>query len=142
MVDNSGFCSLLYTRCESSKRYRIPLQNLSRKNTFFSHVHFQLNGFDQDSFWKWPIVSQSIQKEPKQQEIRGVLFDNHHSFSTFVSRCTLPHLLLRWRLRFLLLYFQVRRGAGVLATSRRIGPELSRRIHFLLTSEDGELSMK
>ncbi|KAJ7386270.1 crossover junction endonuclease eme1 [Desmophyllum pertusum] len=36
----------------------------------------------------------------------------------------------------------VRRGAGVLATSRRIGPELSRRIHFLLTSEDGELSMK
>ncbi|XP_078346249.1 uncharacterized protein LOC144631640 [Oculina patagonica] len=37
---------------------------------------------------------------------------------------------------------QVRRGAGVLATSRRIGPELSRRIHLLLTSEDGDQSMK
>ncbi|XP_068760548.1 crossover junction endonuclease EME1-like isoform X2 [Montipora capricornis] len=36
----------------------------------------------------------------------------------------------------------VRRGAGVLATSRRIGPELSRRIHMLFTSEDGDLSLK
>lgn len=36
----------------------------------------------------------------------------------------------------------VRRGAGVLATSRRIGPELSRRIHLLHTCEDGDQSMK
>lgn len=41
-----------------------------------------------------------------------------------------------------LVRFQVRRGAGVLASSRRIGPELSRRVHMLLTSEDGDLPMK
>ena len=38
--------------------------------------------------------------------------------------------------------FQVRRGAGVLANSRRIGPELSRRVFLLLTSEDGDLPVK
>lgn len=36
----------------------------------------------------------------------------------------------------------VRRGAGVLANSRRIGPELSRRVFLLLTSEDGDLPVK
>ncbi|XP_077980258.1 uncharacterized protein LOC144435545 [Glandiceps talaboti] len=33
----------------------------------------------------------------------------------------------------------VRRGAGVLATNRRVGPELSRRIHLFMTSSDGDL---
>lgn len=36
----------------------------------------------------------------------------------------------------------VRRGAGVLATSRRIGPELSRRVHMLFTCDNGDLPLK
>ncbi|KAG2460911.1 EME1 endonuclease, partial [Polypterus senegalus] len=37
---------------------------------------------------------------------------------------------------------QVRRGEGVTATSRRIGPELSKRVYLLLTSCDPELSLE
>ena len=37
---------------------------------------------------------------------------------------------------------QVRRGAGVLASKRRIGPELSRRVHLLFTAQDSELPLK
>ncbi|XP_006819110.1 uncharacterized protein LOC100378274 [Saccoglossus kowalevskii] len=33
----------------------------------------------------------------------------------------------------------VRRGAGVLATNRRIGPELSRKVYLFLTSHDGDM---
>ncbi|XP_078690523.1 uncharacterized protein LOC144921439 isoform X2 [Branchiostoma floridae x Branchiostoma belcheri] len=40
--------------------------------------------------------------------------------------------------QMLLKDIMVRRGAGVLATSRRIGPEVSRRLHTLLTSHDSE----
>ncbi|XP_035694986.1 crossover junction endonuclease EME1-like [Branchiostoma floridae] len=40
--------------------------------------------------------------------------------------------------QLLLKDIMVRRGAGVLATSRRIGPELSRKLHMLFTSSDGE----
>ena len=34
--------------------------------------------------------------------------------------------------------FQVRRGYGVLATERRVGKELSRRLYQLITAEDPE----
>ncbi|XP_070581093.1 crossover junction endonuclease EME1-like isoform X2 [Ptychodera flava] len=33
----------------------------------------------------------------------------------------------------------VRRGAGVLATTRRVGPELSRRVYLYMTGDDGDL---
>lgn len=33
----------------------------------------------------------------------------------------------------------IRRGAGITATSRRVGPELSRRVHTLMTSRDGSV---
>lgn len=36
----------------------------------------------------------------------------------------------------------VRRGAGVLASSRRIGPELSRRVYLLFSTDYGDLSLK
>ena len=36
---------------------------------------------------------------------------------------------------------QIRRGHGVLATSRRVGPELSRKIYDLLMSVDGSTKL-
>ena len=36
---------------------------------------------------------------------------------------------------------QIRRGHGVLATSRRVGPELSRKIYDLLMSMDGSAGL-
>jgi len=37
---------------------------------------------------------------------------------------------------------EVRRGAGVMATVRRVGRELSRRLHTLLTSNDAQLILR
>ena len=37
---------------------------------------------------------------------------------------------------------QVRRGAGALETGRRVGQQLSRRIHTLMTSDDPDLVIK
>jgi len=41
-----------------------------------------------------------------------------------------PHLMLQ--------DIEVRRGVGVLQTNRRVGPELSKRVHKLMTSRNGE----
>ena len=35
----------------------------------------------------------------------------------------------------------IRRGEGVTATTRRVGPELSRRLHLLLSSEDAQQTL-
>jgi len=37
---------------------------------------------------------------------------------------------------------QVRRGAGVMATVRRVGRELSRRLYILMTSTDAQLILR
>lgn len=38
----------------------------------------------------------------------------------------------------MLLISQIRRAAGPLTTIRKIGPELSKKIYLMFTSEDGE----
>ncbi|NWW91049.1 EME1 endonuclease, partial [Rhynochetos jubatus] len=50
------------------------------------------------------------------------------------SRCS-----SEWERENLLANIPVRRGDGVTATSRRIGPELSRRIYLQMTSHDPDL---
>lgn len=35
----------------------------------------------------------------------------------------------------------IRRGAGILASTRRIGPELSKKLHVFFTAKDPDLSL-
>ncbi|XP_032242729.2 crossover junction endonuclease EME1 isoform X1 [Nematostella vectensis] len=85
-----------------------------------------------------------------QQQIQQFTNVSAQMAAAIVSVYPSPQMLLRAYKRCssdteasrLLQDIPVRRGAGALATSRRIGPELSRRIHLLFTSSNGKEVLK
>eukprot|EP00794_Sanderia_malayensis_P008993 gene8993-9954_t len=80
------------------------------------------------------------------QQFKGV---GHDTAVAIVQKYPSPLILMQAydkctsekEARLLLQDIEVRRGHGVLATSRRVGPELSKKIHLLMTSLDGEVEL-
>ncbi|XP_066292195.1 crossover junction endonuclease EME1-like [Branchiostoma lanceolatum] len=120
-----------------------PFKRLREQSSFSFHIETSGSSVkvDKDGRGLLKVWSKHI------EQMRNV---SAEMSAAIVAEYPSPQLLLQAYQRcsteqeaqLLLKDIMVRRGAGVLATCRRIGPEVSKRVHTFFTSSDGEVLLQ